>query len=113
MKTSIREFPELVKETLVPLGNLDEHYPVPISRPSAERAWRKGRFGVRLETIFLNGKRYTSIEAISRYINRTQRTGDEIPSAQTPSMSKRDIVAARKKYNLPPSGKNGVADENN
>jgi len=111
INSTIREFPELANETLVPLAKLSEHYPVPISRPSGERAWRKGRLGFRLETIYLNGRRYTSIEAINRFINRTQRTGDEIPAVPTPSMSKSDLAATRKKFNLPPSGKNGIADE--
>lgn len=111
MKTSIREFPELVDETLVPLSKMSEHYPVEISRPSAERAWRHGCRGVRLETVYLNGKRYTSVEAISRYVTRTQRTGDESSAVLAPSMSNCHIVAARKKHNLPPAGKDGVAYE--
>jgi hypothetical protein len=111
--SDIREFPELAKETLVPLAKLGEHYPVPISRPSSERLWRKGRFGIRLETIFLNGKRYTSVEAINRYINRTQRTGDEVTSVAIPSMSKRDLDTARQKFNMPQPGRDGTAGGNN
>lgn len=111
--STIREYPELASETLVPLAKLGDYFPVPISRPSIERLWRKGRLGVRLETIFLNGRRYSSVEAIARYIERTQRTSDEVPSVPTPSMPKRDLEAGRKKYNLPLAGKNGVAAENN
>ena len=92
--STIREFPELAGETLVPLSKLGEHFPVPISRPSIERLWRKGRLGVRLETIFLNGKRYSSVEALTRFIEQTQRTGDELTAT-------------------PPTGKNGFAVENN
>ena len=109
--SNIREYPALANETLVPLSKLGEYYPVPISRPSIERLWRKGRFGIRLETIFLNGRRYSSIQAIERYIERTQRTGDEAPSVPTASMPKRDLDAARQKYNLPVAGKDGVAAE--
>ncbi len=111
--SAIREFPELASEELVPLSRLGEHFPVPISRPSIERLWRKGRLGVRLETIFLNGKRYSSVQAIARFVEQTQRTGDEAPAAPTPSMSKRDLDAARQKFNMPPAGKNGFAVENN
>ena len=110
---TLREFSQLASETLVPLSKLGEYFPVTISRPSIERLWRKGRLGVRLETIFLNGRRYTSVEALSRYIEQTQRTGDDIPASPTLSMSKRDLDAARQKYNLPPAGRNGVAYENN
>jgi len=110
INSTIREFPELANETLVPLAKLSEHYPVPMSRPSSERAWRRGRFGIRLETIFLNGRRYTSVEAIERYVTRTQRTGDEIHSAPVPSMSRRDLNVARKKFNTPNPGKDGIPE---
>ena len=110
---SVKEYPELASETLVPLSKLGEHFPVPISRPSIERLWRKGRLGVRLETIFLNGKRYSSVQAIARFIEQTQRTGDDAPAAPVPTMPKRDLEAGRKKYNLPPAGKDGIAVENN
>lgn len=111
--STIREYPELASETLVPLSKLSEHFPVPISRPSIERLWRRGRLGVRLETIFLNGRRYSSVEAIARYIEQTQRTGDEVPAAPVHAMPKRDLEAARQKYNLPPAGRNGVEVGNN
>ena len=109
--STIREFPELANEQLVLLANINDHYPVPISRPSAERAWRHGCRGVRLETVYLNGRRYTSVEAINRYINQTQRTGEAEPSNKpTPSgMSQRDLEAARRKFNMPVAGKDGVA----
>ena len=111
INSTIREFPELANETLVPLAKLSEHYPVPISRPSSERAWRKGRLGIRLETIYLNGKRYTSVEAINRYITRTQRTGNDAPTVPMSSMSSHDLDSKRKKFNTPVPGKNGVAAE--
>ena len=104
---TVREYPELANETLIPLAKLSEVFPVPISRPSIERAWRKGRLGVKLETIFLNGRRYSSVQAVSRFIIATQRTGEDISAAPTPIMPKCDIAAARKKYNLPTAGRNG------
>ena len=109
IRSNIKEFPELVNETLVLLSKMGEHYPVKFSRPSAERAWRHGCRGVRLETIYLNGRRYTTVEAIKRYINRTQRTGDDPPAEPTPSMSKKEIDIARQKYRLPAAGKDGIA----
>lgn len=108
--STIQEFPELQDETLVSLAEACQRFPVPVSRPTLERLWRHGCRGVRLETIFLIGRRYTSVEAIRRYVERTQRTGDELPDAPVnPAMPKRDLEAGRKRFNLPPAGKNGVA----
>ena len=110
-RNTIKEFPGLINEELVPLAKMSEHYPVPISRPSSERAWRKGRLGIRLETVFLNGKRYTSIEAIHRYIHQTQRTGNDPPPVPEPSMSACDLDAARKKFGTPNPGRGGIAGD--
>lgn len=104
-----QEYPELIDETLVSLSEACKHFPVPVSRPSVERLWRRGQRGVVLRTIFLVGRRYTSIEEIRRFIIASQRTGDAVPAEPTPTMTKKEIDEARKKYKLPPAGRNGVA----
>ena len=105
------EYPELLDETLVSLNEACKCFPVSVSRPSIERLWRRGQRGIVLKTVFLVGRRYTSTEEIKRFLVATQRTGDGTPAVPTPSISNRDIVAARKKHNLPTAGKNGIADE--
>ena len=72
MTLSICESPALADETLIPLKDASPHFPVPVSRNWLEKAIRKGTRGVRLETLYLCNKRYTSKEAIRRFIERTQ-----------------------------------------
>ena len=109
----IYEYPALLDETLVSLAEACKCFPVPISRPSVERLWRRGQRGVVLRTVFLVGRRYTSIEEIKRFVIATQRVGGEVTATPPSSMSKRDLDAARQKYNLPLAGRNGAASENN
>lgn len=104
---NIREYSELADETLVSLGEACKRFPIPVSRPTVERLWRYGQRGVRLETIFLIGRRWTSIEAIRRFIERTQSTGEGNPAEPKPTLPKRDLEAGRKKFNLPEAGRNG------
>ena len=109
--STIREYPELQDETLVSLAEACNRFPVPVSRPTVERLWRHGQRGVVLETIFLIGRRYTSLEAIRRYVERTQRTGNDHAAIPVASLPKRNIDAARRKYNLPVAGRNGQPAE--
>ena len=105
------EYPELIDETLVTLSDASKYFPVPVSRPSIERLWRRGQRGIVLKTIFLVGRRYTSTEEIRRFLVATQRTGDGTPAVPTPSMSNHDLDTARKRFHMPPAGKNSIADE--
>ena len=108
----IREYIELVRETLVSISEATHRFPVKTSRPSVERYIRRGVRGVRLKTCYFGGRRWTSIEEIERFLAATQCTGDETHAVPTiPPMSNCDLVALRKKYNTPPAGKNGVANE--
>ena len=108
----VREYVELVRETLVSISEAIHRFPVKTSRPSVERYIRRGVRGIRLKTCYLGGRRWTSIEEIERFIAATQRSGDETHAVPTiPPMSNRDLDIARKKFNMPPAGKNGVADE--
>ncbi len=107
---SIKEYIELADETLVSLADACNRFPVPVSRPTIERLWRRGQRGVLLRTIFLVGRRYTSLEEIRRFCEAIQNTGDDLPEATPVStMPKRDLEAGRKKHNLPKAGRNGVA----
>jgi hypothetical protein len=99
-------------ETLVILAEACTQFPVPISRPSIERLWRRGSRGIVLRTIFLVGRRYTSLEEIKRFIVATQHGGEDVPTAPISVMPKRNLEAARLKFNLPSPGKNGDEAEN-
>ena len=99
----IEEFSELADETLVGMNEACLRFPVQVSRAWLERTIRRGVRGVKLETIFLCNRRYTSLEAIRRFIERTQNRGQSHeavpvrPSVLTPAQ----IEAGRKKFKLP------------
>lgn len=48
--------PDLVSESLIPVGKAGKYFPVPISRPSVERMMRTGKNGIRLESIMIGGQ---------------------------------------------------------
>ena len=64
---NICENTRLLKETLIPLSQAGGFYPIKSSRPSVERHIRTGIKGVRLETVCIAGRRFTSTEAIDRF----------------------------------------------
>lgn len=59
--------------------------------------WRHGVRGVKLETCLIGGRRYTSRQAIERFIAATTATADHQPApARTPRRRERDIAAAER-----------------
>ena len=70
-------------------------------RPNSSTIWRWhkcGIKGIRLETIVVGGRRYTSREAIGRFIERTTRAADgsHAHQAATPARRKREIERAER-----------------
>jgi hypothetical protein len=67
-------------------------------RPHASSIWRwykKGARGVRLETILRGGRRFTSVEAIERFIIATTAAADGQPKPRrTPRQHERAITKA-------------------
>ncbi|MDR1958499.1 MAG: DUF1580 domain-containing protein [Planctomycetaceae bacterium] len=107
MSQSIVESPALAGETLVPLKDAGKHFPVPVSKSYLQNAIRKGRGGVRLETIYLAGRRYTSEEAVDRFIARTQYNGERKDPPE-PVYTEKKLKDLRKRYRLPePEGTQG------
>jgi len=67
-----------------------------------EKMIRKGTRGVRLETFFFCNRRYTSQEAIQRFIERTQnQENSERPAVKPLTRTKAELEKARLKFNLP------------
>ncbi len=63
---------DLTAETVVPINQAPKHYPY--GRPNhstVHRHFRRGCRGARLETFVAGGRRYTTIEAIRRFVERT------------------------------------------
>jgi len=104
MSQTICESVALLEEKLISMKEACESFPVPVSRSSIEKMIRRGTRGVRLETIFLCNKRYTSREAIRRFIERIQNTDEKLKEPvvhQAKTMSKIDLEKARRRFNLP------------
>lgn len=102
MSNVIFDCPEILSETVIELTKATKEFPIPCSRPTLERWMRKGCRGIRLETVKIGGKRYTSKEAIQRFLIRQQRIGpDEAPAPTKKSMSKKEIAEKSKRFNLP------------
>jgi hypothetical protein len=60
----------LLDETLVTLEEARKYFPVKVSKPTLERYLRQGKRGVRLESILLVNQRFTTVEAIGRFVRR-------------------------------------------
>lgn len=68
-------------------------------RPDAStvyRWWKRGIKGVRLETILIGGRRYTSKEALTRFFAATTAAADGPQAAVTPARRQREIEAAER-----------------
>ena len=107
------KFSGLAAETLVLLTKAGGEFPVPVSDATTIRDWKFGIKGNKLATILLGGRRYTSLEEISRFVTRSSSMSDDGTSdttaVPTNPPQKRDVELGLKKFNLPPSGKNGEA----
>ena len=67
---------DIQSETLVPVSKIPSHVP---GRPHLATAWRwvnRGCRGVKLETLLVGGKRWTSLEAIQRFAEATTAAAD-------------------------------------
>jgi hypothetical protein len=86
---------------------------VKCSRASIERwARRKGSREATLETILLGGRRYTSREAIARFIRGQLQVEAERPAPTRGTMSKKDVEAAARRFGLPePQGSRKRQDD--
>ncbi len=67
-------------------------------RPNASTIWRWHRSGVRggirLETVVVGSRRYTSREAIQRFIERTTAAADGRPFSSSPKARQRAMSVA-------------------
>jgi len=69
-------------------------------RPHISTVWRwiqRGVRGVKLETVLIGGRRYTSNEALERFVSRTTAAaaGEPAPT-RTPTQRQRAILAAER-----------------
>jgi len=67
------------------------------SQPDAATVWRWAVHGVRglkLESVVIGGRRFTTAEAVERFVHALS-TGSSDTSAPTPQQRKREIAAAK------------------
>ena len=88
---------DIETERMVPLAQSPKHIP---GRPNASTPYRWAtvgvRGGIRLETVVVGGKRFTSIEAIQRFIRATTANSPGA-SAPVPRPTSRQREAAIRK----------------
>jgi len=76
---------DLTTETVFPVSEAPQHIP---GRPSKASCWRwvlQGVGGIKLESILIGGKRFTSHAAIQRFVD--QRTAASNGDSTTPSLT--------------------------
>ena len=93
--------PALLDESLVTLTEACKCFPVKCSRPALERWLRRGSRGTVLESVLVCGRRYTSREAIDRFVRGQLTVEAEKAVPKRTNMSKRDIEAASRRFGLP------------
>lgn len=67
---------DIQNETLVPVSKIPSYFP---GRPHLATCWRfiqKGIRGIRLESVLCGGKRFTSLEALQRFVEATTASAD-------------------------------------
>jgi len=99
----IRDSPELLDETLLSAAKACKYPLLQCSRASLERWLRRGCQGIVLESIRICGKRYTSEEAINRFIRRQLQVEAEKaqPEPTKSSLSKKALAEASRRFGLP------------
>ena len=99
----ILDSPKILEESLVNLTEATKCFPFKVSRASLERWVRRGSRGVRLETAYVCGKRFTSLEAIDRFIRDQLLIEPEFarPESKRGTLSKKEITEAKRKHKLP------------
>ena len=86
---------DLTAETVVPINQAPKHYPY--GRPNLSTVYRhfgRGCRGARLETFVAGGRRYTTVEAIRRFVERTTANspGAALPSSRPTSRQREAAI---------------------
>ena len=97
---------ELMAETVVPISQAPKFYPG--GRPNLSTVYRhlgRGVRGTRLETFVAAGRRYTTIEAIGRFFERTTANspGASLPPSR-PTSRQREAEIRREEAELDKAG---------
>jgi hypothetical protein len=92
---------KLLDEVLIPIAEAVKELPVRnVSRACLERWMRQGVNGTVLESVRIANRRYTSKEALRRFIIRSQTPQPQAAPAFS-AMSKKELAEKSKKFGLP------------
>ncbi len=83
---------DLLAEKAIPISKAPKHVP---GRPHAATIWRwhqRGVRGVKLETFVAGGRRFTTEEAIERFIHRTTAAQDGTPVESVPCRKRQAAI---------------------
>lgn len=85
LKNSVITYPALLNENLTKIQDAGGSFPYPVGRKAIERYFRHGVRGVKLETVLIGNRRFTSTEAIERFLRATNKppAGHEGPQRMT------------------------------
>jgi hypothetical protein len=84
-------------ETLVAVSQLSKVIPGRVHSSTGWRWVQRGVRGIKLETILIGGRRYTSHEALQRFFERTTAAAaGELPPVRTAKQRERDIARAER-----------------
>ena len=90
---------DLTTETVFPVTEAPEHIP---GHPSPASVWRwvlNGVGGVKLESILIGGKRFTSAESIQRFCDRRTAAADgDTPPVRTSRQRERAMQQAEREF---------------
>lgn len=88
----------LSTETLVPINQAGKLFPYPVGRTALERWMRHGVRGVCLESLLVGSRRFTSAEAIKRFIE--QSNANRNTASGVPRRSVAELAAAKAELGL-------------
>lgn len=101
MPAKITNSLRLIDETLIPIADAPKQFPVKSSRQTLERWLRRGCRGVLLESITIGFRRFTSKEAISRFLSAQAGAQHKSHLHSGGRMSDEDIAKKSREYGLP------------
>ena len=112
MSDTIQNHPEIFNETIVPFHKAHKHFPHKPSPSSVQRWFRRGvstpHGHFYLETAVLGGRRFTSEEAIQRFlvVQQGQRTpqSNSVPVPTSNGMTAAERKREMKRLGLRPQG---------
>lgn len=98
LKYTIPTNPDLLDEELVPIQKCGSVFPYPVGRKAVERYIRTGIHGIRLSTVLIGHRRFTSVEEIARWLRSTNKQANACQEPQR--MTDHELRLAKEEVGL-------------